>query len=41
MAPILTEIWAEVVKLTMLAPGGHVEIKHITTIFEKVFRESI
>jgi len=39
----LAEILAEIVKLTpqltLLTPGGHVEIKPITTISEIVFRE--
>ena len=40
IALILTEILAEIVKLThILKPRGHVEIKHITTISDIVFRE--
>ena len=43
MALMLTEILAEIVKLTNLltplTPGGHFEIKSITTISEIVFRE--
>ena len=39
----MTEILSEMVKLThklsLLILGGHVMIKHITTISETVFRE--
>ena len=39
MAEILAEIVKLTRQLTLLTPGGHVEIKPITKISELVFRE--
>ena len=44
IALLLTDIWAEMVKLThkltLLTPGIHVEIQSITKISDIVFREA-